>query len=344
MVFVQYPAPYVVSGAGTPGLYALSLAVVVAAIYLALVRFMDLNEKEPLWAVGLLFFLGALAAAAVALIVPSTVRELSVVWGAVSDETARFIAFSVGAAVLAIVASHKGWSEIGGLMDGVVYGAAAGFGFATGSAFVRELSVGGALDAAGPFTTLWTTALLGLSDGLFGAIIGAGFGAAVGARSPLRRAGYPVLGFAGAILAHYAYVVLAEGNSLGGAEGLARTWVALLLPLIFVAAVVVLALAREMKAIREELSEERASGAVTEEEHGLLQSFVARRALYARLLFGGDLNGWLAARTLHNRQVQLALAKRRDDGEVERLRAAVLEMKSDAWAAQGPAETGKAGA
>ena len=40
---------------GTSGLYALSLAVVVAAIYLALVRFMDLNEKEPLWAVGLLF-------------------------------------------------------------------------------------------------------------------------------------------------------------------------------------------------------------------------------------------------------------------------------------------------
>ncbi len=33
---------------GTSGLYTLSQAVVVAAIYLALIRFMDLNEKEPL--------------------------------------------------------------------------------------------------------------------------------------------------------------------------------------------------------------------------------------------------------------------------------------------------------
>lgn len=47
----------------TGGGYALSLAVVVAAIYLAVVRFMDVNEKEPLWSVGLLFVLGAISAA-----------------------------------------------------------------------------------------------------------------------------------------------------------------------------------------------------------------------------------------------------------------------------------------
>jgi RsiW-degrading membrane proteinase PrsW (M82 family) len=42
----------------TGGTYALPLAVIVAVIYLAVVRFMDRNEKEPLWAVGLLFILG----------------------------------------------------------------------------------------------------------------------------------------------------------------------------------------------------------------------------------------------------------------------------------------------
>ena len=47
----------------TSGAYALSLAIIVAVIYLAVVRFMDLNEKEPLWAAGLIFLLGALTAA-----------------------------------------------------------------------------------------------------------------------------------------------------------------------------------------------------------------------------------------------------------------------------------------
>ena len=41
----------------TGGAYALSLALLIAVIYLAVMRFMDINEKEPLWAVGLLFSL-----------------------------------------------------------------------------------------------------------------------------------------------------------------------------------------------------------------------------------------------------------------------------------------------
>lgn len=356
---IQLPEPHVISQVGTPGLYALSLAVMVAAIYLALVRFMDLNEKEPLWAVGLLFALGAFSAMVMPLFVSSAVRELSFFWGAVSEETAKFVAFSVGAAILALVASSRGWSEIGGLMYGVVYGTAVGFGFAAGSTFIRELSSGGVLDAtvgASPFATLWTTALMGLSDGLFGAIIGVGFGAAVGARSALKRLGYPVLGLIGAVLAHAAYLVLARGNALGGTEALVRTWVALLLPLLFVAAVVVVALVREKRAIREELADERSTGVVTEEEHGLLQSFAARRSLYARTLLSGNFDGWLTLRSLHDRQVQLALAKRRTkgasgagdraetEGEVERLRAAVLEIKDNSAGAGSPAETGKAGA
>ena len=130
------------------GAYALSLAVVVAAIYLALVRFMDLNEKEPLWAVGLLFALGAVSAVVLPLLSGSVVLELSTIWGPVAEEAAKFVAFAAGAIALGMVARSRGWSEINGLMDGVVYGTAVGFGYATGEAFVRELSFGGALGGA----------------------------------------------------------------------------------------------------------------------------------------------------------------------------------------------------
>ncbi len=47
-----------IAQATTGGAYAISLALIIAVIYLAVVRFMDLNEKEPLWAVGLMFILG----------------------------------------------------------------------------------------------------------------------------------------------------------------------------------------------------------------------------------------------------------------------------------------------
>ena len=342
------------------GAYALALAVIIAAIYLAVVRFMDLNEKEPLWAVGFLFFLGAIFAAILPLLVSSIVLELSTFWGAVAEELAKFVAFALGLVALGAVARARGWSEIVGLMDGIVYGTAVGFGFATGEAFVRELTFGGALGpaaVAGPLATLWTTALSGLSDGLFGAIIGAGFGAAVGARSALERVGYPIAGLTGAILVHAAYTLLAEGNSLGGSSALVRTWIALLIPVLFVVAVAAYALTREKRVIREELAAESETGAVTDEELGVLQSFAARRSAYARALMKGDFDGWLALRELHNRQVQLALAKSRASGEsdperraaadaeVEQLRASVLWLKrSPELAAQSLPGSREAGA
>ncbi|HET7272038.1 MAG TPA: PrsW family glutamic-type intramembrane protease [Rubrobacter sp.] len=339
------------------GAYALSLAIIVAIIYLALVRFMDLNEKEPLWAVGLMFLLGAVIATVLPLLVGYAVLELNPLLGAVSEEVAKFVAFFLGVVVLASVARSRGWSEMNGLMDGIVYGTALGLGFATGEAFVRELAFGGTLGGAieaGPFATLWTTALVGLADGLFGAIIGAGFGAAAGARPIAQEIGFPLAGLVGAILANLAYTLLAEGNALGGTAGLVRAWVALIVPVVFVVAVMVLALVRELRAIREELADERE--AVTEDERAVLSSLAARRSRYVKAFISGDFDGWLALRELHNRQVQLALAKSRAVGEsdprrqavskaeVERLRASVLEMKRDQGVAGRSPGSGEAGA
>ncbi len=59
------------------GAYALSLAVIISAVYLAVVRFMDLNEKEPLWAMGLVFSLGAVAVAVLPPVVSPVVMELN---------------------------------------------------------------------------------------------------------------------------------------------------------------------------------------------------------------------------------------------------------------------------
>ena len=196
---------------------------------------------------------------------------------------AKFVAYFLGVVMFAAVARSKGWSEISGLVDGIVYGAVLGFGFATGEAFVREMAFGGVLGGAigaGPLATLWTTALVGL------------FGAAAGVRPIAKEIGCPVIGLAGAILVHLAYTLLAEGNALGGTAGLVRVWAALVIPVLLVVAIMVLALVRERRAIREELADERETGTVTEDELAVLSNFGTRRSRYIRALTGGDFDGW----------------------------------------------------
>ena len=72
----------------TGGADALSLALIVAIIYLALVRFMGLSDKEPLGAVGLMFLLVAMARAVLALLVGYALLERSEIWEAVFEEVA----------------------------------------------------------------------------------------------------------------------------------------------------------------------------------------------------------------------------------------------------------------
>jgi protease PrsW len=321
---------------------ALALAVIIAVIYLAIVRFLDLNEKEPLWAVALLFFIGAMAAFFLNLVVSTRTLDFTTFEGALAESIGLFIAIAIGVAALTAIGQVRGWSEINGLMDGIVYGAAGGLGFATGQVFVQELLVpdmGFPGLEPGPFAKLWTTALSGLAQGLFGAIIGAGFGLAAQARSSGERMGYPIVGLIAGFLVNVGYRVLAYDAALRGSEGLVRRWVALILPLIFVVGVALYALTREKHAIEQQLADEAQAGVVTADELALLRSFPGRQARYFQELAKGNFAGWMALRELHNRQVMLALAEMRlaretdaerrteIEGEVARLREGVLEMK-----------------
>jgi RsiW-degrading membrane proteinase PrsW (M82 family) len=308
------------------GGFALSLAIVVALVYLLVLRLIDLNEQEGLWALAAALLLGAAAGALLPLVVSSETLTLSTFRGALADEIAKFIALSVAFVLFEGISRLRGWSEVNGLMDGIIYGAAVGLGFSVGEAFYRELLFSGLSDILGvdPFDVLWTTLLFGLREGLFGAFIGAGFGLALQARTLLARLGYALAGLAVAVGLHAVYVLLA--GPVSGTEGKVRTWLFLLLPLLFVAALIVFALGREKSAIAAELGPEVTEGVATDRDLDLLAHPAARRAAYFRLLRRGDFDGWAALRALHNRLVQLALVKRRAAAQTDpELRAAANE-------------------
>ncbi|MCC7349097.1 MAG: PrsW family intramembrane metalloprotease [Phycisphaerales bacterium] len=312
---------------------ALWVAVIVAIIYLILVRLADMNEKEPLWAVAVVFLFGFVGAIILMFAVDSITLEFNVWASAIWEEVVRFLALFAGMLALNAFAQSRGWSEMGGMMDGIVYGATAGLGFAVGQSFVHDVMMpahAGPLAAvmAPSFGTLvWTTALKGLADGLFGAIMGAFFGAAAYRHTAIERIIYPIVGLIVAIAAHYGYRNLAYGNALGGSNGMIRLWIALLIPLAFIVALIIYSLAWEKHAIREELAGEADGGTVTGDELAILGGTAARKSRYLGMLLSGRYRDYVASRALANWQVELAMTKRRLGREQDPRRRQMLEAE-----------------
>jgi protease PrsW len=282
---------------------ALSLSLVVALAYLAVLRLIDPYEKEPLWALCMMLFFGAASAGCAAALVPADTREDTALGIALTAEASKALAIALGMAAFAVVKRVKGWSEVNGLIDGVVYGAAAGLGFATGSAFVSEIafstSAGQLPGQPGFLDALLTTALSGLSEGLFGGMIGAGLVAASEARSPAKAFLLGAAGLLTAVVTHFAYAALADPGSPYDTAGPGGRWLPLGLSLALLLVLMVRAASEERRLAGEMRDASWPGGAA------------GRRVRYFRAFKEGELEDWLKLRALHSRQVQLAVAERR---------------------------------
>jgi hypothetical protein len=322
-------------------LATLITTLLIAGVYLFVVRLIDMNEKEPWWAMAMLFVFGVVASVALLSLAPATVTELSALGSAVTKAGAKFLAIGAGVGALVLYGQRRGWEEFNGTMDGIVYGTCGGFGFGIGEQLVHELRFGAvALPGADPglFAGFGTRLFGGLSDGVIGALIGIGFGAAAELRSPILRAGLPVFGVLAGVAGELAYFTLRYGNSLGD-SGALRATLALYLPLLAIALIAVYALVSERRAIALELPSEAQVGTVSAEDLAALGSVVRRQGTYLKALASGSIGRLLSLRALHNLQVQLAFIKRRAaterdaarraelDAELGRVREAVLACK-----------------
>lgn len=314
-------------GSADPGSVLLMTALMVVC-YLVVVRLIDMNEKEPLWAMAAFFVLGAGACVALVQAVGTPALDLHPMQGAVLKEITRFAAVAAGVAALLLYGRKRGIDEFNGLMDGIVYGATVGLGFHTAREVINQMLIGGVAlpgQEVGAFAGFHKVFLTGLAEGIFGAIAGAGLGAAVESRSLAAKAGWPMAGLAVAASANWGYVTLAKGNALGGSEGMIRAQAALVLPAVVVVAAAAYALSSERKAIRDQLASEQSAGVVTSFDLALLQSVASRELAYLKTLLSGKLGAWLTMKALHNRQVQLAFVKQRASSETDEKRKARLD-------------------
>ncbi len=145
-----------------------------------------------------------------------------------------------GLFLVAIVVFRR--AEVHGLLDGIIYGALVGIGFAFVEDIVYYL---GSLQSGQLGLTFFLRGIMGpFAHPLFTAATGLGIGIAVSTRRPAVRVVAPILGFVAAVLMHAIW----NGSTFFGANGFLIAYGAIMLPLLIVIlAVAIWARTREGK-------------------------------------------------------------------------------------------------
>jgi len=292
----------------------LSLAgagVLQAVVYLFFIRAVDLYERESLRYVLPVFAWG-FSVAVVFSFLFNTLSAVTLTEVASLDRrvvgfvTAVFVApvveeFWKGLAVFVIfgvsylASRRRGVIEFSGVMDGIVYGSAVGFGFA----IVEDLLY---YAQAGPETFVVRRLFGGFAHAAFTALTGIGVGLIPWVRYRSLKVLLPLAGLTGAVALHGAFNFVA---SLFGP----LAYVVLFFVLAGYAALILFWLWVERRIIRTELRSE-VGASISRPEYEILPTYFRRTAYYLGLLARLRLVKWRRARRVHAAAVDLAFTRR----------------------------------
>ncbi len=254
-----------------------ALAVLPVVPVVAAILWLDRYEHEPVRLLLLAFLWGAFVATFVALVLNTSSTELIRAAGGDPDSAAVLVAPVVeesakGLVVLLIFLFRR--REFDGVVDGIVYAALAGVGFA----FVENVLYLGrsyAEDGGGVAAVTFVVRCVfsPFAHPLFTSAIGVGIGIAASRRNPLLRVVAPVAGWVVAVGLH----ALWNATASQGLQGFVGTYVVLQVPIFALAVVVaVLARAREGRVLRRHLEGYAQAGWLTPAEARMLASLPER--------------------------------------------------------------------
>ncbi len=290
--------------ADTIFLYALAAAVFPVLLYVGLIYWVDRYEKEPWWLLSSAFLWGAIPSALLALMFNTI---LSAPFYFLLSENAADLASSgliapiveeVTKAIVLLLILILQRHEFDSPLDGIIYGAMVGMGFAMVENVLYYVSAFGESGASG-----WNTVVLmrgvifGLNHALYTALTGLGIAIARNSRTGWVRVLAPLLGLGAAIALHaFHNVAMFGGTALTFFAGLTFDWGGVLLTL----AIIMLALTQERRWMKEYLAEEVGLGTLSVEEYGLVRSAARRNRHRLRLLYRQGVRAyWRSGRRFH---------------------------------------------
>jgi RsiW-degrading membrane proteinase PrsW (M82 family) len=281
-----------------------------AVIFLLFIRAIDLYEREPLRYVIPVFLWGFAVATTVSLVF-NTLFQLTlssvtsvktasfftaIVSAPVVEESSKGLALLIIFLIAYLMRRRTGVIEFAGVMDGIVYGSAVGFGFAIAEDLLYGLQYG-------PETFVVRRIFGGFAHASFTSLTGIGIGLIPWVQNRVLKFVVPLLGLLGAITLHSTFNFLA---TLFGPVGYLFLFIVILVYIV----VIIVWLYIERRTIREELRDEVRAGTISAQEYAILPSYFRRKAYYIGLVFTGRLREWRTARKVHHIAVDLALAKR----------------------------------
>lgn len=190
-------------------LISLGAAFVPTLLYVLLFYWADRYEREPAWLAFVTFIWGAIPAIIISIIAETTVGvpllqspstlAADLMEGAVVAPIVEELA--KGLALLWIFYRYR--QEFDGVLDGVVYGALVGFGFAMTENFFYFIGAYMESGWGGLTVLIYLRAIVfGLNHALYTSLMGIGLGIARNRRHPLARAGWILSGLLAAMLTH----------------------------------------------------------------------------------------------------------------------------------------------
>lgn len=286
-------------------------------LYLMLVLWIDRYEAEPLWMLATAFFWGALVAVffaylintASGLIVTVLTNDVSAgaAFGAVIS--APIVEESAKALILFIFFFFKK-DEFDGVIDGIVYAAMVGLGFA----MTENIQYyGRAVSQAGggglTIVLIIRGALAPFAHPMFTSLTGIGLGLARQSRNPLVKIITPLFGLLAAIAMHSIW----NGSAvIFGAGGFLLAYILIMVPAFFIMFIVIgLALRREGQIVREFLTPDFQSGLMNPQEFKQLGSIFGRMGASYNAFSRGGIRGWKACRQLNQTASELAFHRSR---------------------------------
>jgi RsiW-degrading membrane proteinase PrsW (M82 family) len=297
--------------------------------YVGVLYWADRYEKEPGQLLAAAFLWGAMPALLVAVAVRLFFRLPVDLLGPEAIEAVRagLLAPIVeealkGLVILYIVLRYR--HEFDGVLDGIVYGAMVGFGFAMTGNTVSYLGAFLLRGFEGLSTTIFVEGILyGLNHALYAAIFGAGLGYAVLARRRWHRWAVPSGAFVLAVVCHALHNLVIR-SALGlNLVTVFVTWAGV----VVIVVVMVWSLRRQRRCLKEDLVDE-----VPDAVYRTMTVPGGRRKALWQALRQGGLRGWRRERRSQQHCAELAFKKmrlrRRPDEpglpeEVERLRQEV---------------------
>lgn len=307
-------------------------------IYISLILWLDRYESEPLWLLSLVFFWGATVAVFIAFVV-NTAGAI-IVYQATGDEvTAELYGAVISAPlfeelakgmVLFIVFFWKK-DEFDGILDGIVYASMVGLGFAMTEniQYYGNAALQGGLEGSSQLFIL-RGAIAPFSHPLFTSMTGIGLGWARQSHNKAIKFLMPIIGLGLAMMLHALWNLSA---SIHGALWI-LTYVFIMVP-VFIAAlvVVIFALRREGRIVREHLLPEFQRGFLTQADYHCLGSVGGRMGASFRALRHGGFGIWRARMQYNQMASELAFHRNRvsrglheDEQEAREREAAYLQL------------------